>query len=219
MLAATLSAHAIPTLSFSANNGADWVTVQDGSALDRSAVAGEITYYGYLGRWQISLTGQARPAVGSATDPILNLRDVNINSRVGGTLLIRFVETDYFLGSTAGVFTDEVAGTVAARGQLSFQTYTDPDNSMFLKGLGIQLTGQGNFYGGPFSDTATSTFGASSEPYSLMLQARFTSRVGGRTTFSQSLVDPPVPDGGATVLLLGLGLGGLGLIMRARRQA
>jgi len=102
---------------------------------------------------------------------------------------------------------------------LAVNTYVnaaDPFNT------GDLLTSQGNFLAGLLKSEAVNTsYGIPAGPFSMMFEATISQRIGGGiVTFKSSLVDPQgtngVPDGGTTLLLLGLGLAALVIIKRAR---
>jgi hypothetical protein len=99
-----------------------------------------------------------------------------------------------------------------------FATYGDAGNHLF--GNSTLLSTGGPFKGGAFSGTASAIYPVPG-PFSLTEKIVIVQSVFGTTSFGTTVIDPvvvvpvvTVPDAGATALLLGLALLGIGLARR-----
>ena len=197
------SAKAIPTVMFSANQGATWATFSGSSMI--------------VGSWRINATAFSTAGLNGQV-PELGFTSFSATSRLPGNLLVRLYDTGFQWGDQTGYYLSQLDGSVAGGSRLSVKTYVDAANDSFDTAAfsADLLTSQGNFFAGALdSDAVNNTYGIPQGPFSMMFQATITQRLGGgRVTFSSSLIDPSVPDGGATVVLLGLGLVSLGIIKR-----
>ena len=109
------------------------------------------------------------------------------------------------------------------QGSISYKVWIDTSNALFGHGGSGPLLDLGTFSGGAFSSSATIN-GISASGYSMTLDFLVTHPQGAglrkkTSSFSAYATDPVVPDGGATVILLGAALSALGLFGRSRRNA
>jgi hypothetical protein len=204
------SAYAIPTVYVSSTGLAGSYTAVGSSA------SGVVQYNGTSGVWNLVVTtGTTAPALGSASNPIMDLSiQATTLSSTGGNLWIAFAANGFSgVGSLAALLTGHiVSGAAETLGYVTFgdasntqPTTTLPTGSVItsLSGaLGTTLSGSG-----AYPATTPYTLGmivslSTAGPSSASIDASFTS----------------VPDGGMTAMLLGAGLTGL-FMMRKKMVA
>ena len=197
-LASAPSAHGVPTLSISDGLG---------HTLNLSSSSTGITYTGVLGNFSLNITS------GVATGDAL-LPGLNFSATGTGILTIMFSNTSF--GTLAGSISSQISGQTS--GTTGFATFADAGNRLF--GSTTLLSTGGPFKGGAFSGTASATFPVPG-PFSLTEKIVIVQSVFGTTSFGTTVIDPvvvvpvvTVPDAGATALLLGLALLGIGLARR-----
>lgn len=207
-----------PTLKLSA--GATTVTIVDGTVQDSNPLPGWVGYNGAVGNgWTVSVTGESKPAIGSATGPQMDLL-VGAQPTGNGpitTLTISFSDNGF--GPSDNDVATSIGGTLKTA-TVTFKTYQDPAPGNTDFALTNLLTSQGPF--GPF--TKQGTFGGNASgalssgayPFSLteVVTIKDTAK-NDSTTFDASITVLPEP---GTLLLLGSGLVGLGYL-RFRRRA
>ncbi len=199
-------AYAIPLLQLS--DGVSTVTITDGLAGDLNSVEGAVTFGGSVGNFFVNVsTGISYPTLGTSTLPYLDLSSVNVSSSSGGTLTIRFTQTDF--SNTSGspfLITSEIGGVT--QGTVSYQSYFDASNTAF--GTASLLGNLGPF-SGAFSGSSLDNMTATGL-YSLTLVTTITHAGGGSLPQSSSFnATLRVPEPG-TVTLLGAVLLGIGLL-------
>jgi hypothetical protein len=223
-LAATIAAfsqvaRATPVLQISAT-GATSVTIWDGStatgAVDLDSEVGGVTWDGTIGGWTLRFnTGLTKPALGSATDPQM---DLNFSAQYSGgnvsTLLILFSDNDF---TSPGNVTASIGGTAAGAASLTYATFGGASNTELAYGVSNRLTLLPNVggYTGSFSGSTTSGTFIAGGPYELTLGIQIQQTNPGLSTGDALLT---VPDSGTTLLLLGAALTGLGLFGRLRKR-
>lgn len=185
-------------LELSSNNGLSWTTITDGLAGDVNSAAGAITFVGSIGNWNINVTtGLTKPAVGTATLPVMDLSSVDVSTGKG-TLLIKFIDDGF--GPSSGSLISSVGGTTP--GTVSFETLLN----------GSPINSFGPFSGPAFS--ASTAVGASLASNStLEMDASITHAGSGTTSFDYTN-DVPEP---GMLLMLGTGLVGLAFFRIRRR--
>ena len=201
------SAYAVPTLTIS--DGTTTQTITDGSAGDGNSNVGAVTWVGSVGAWTLNVdTGSTKPYVGSVSSPQMDLSFL-AGSNAAGTLTITF--TDWGFVVPNGQVNDMINGNSNVAGTVT-------DN--VIKNWGL-ASAQNIVTLGPLNDLSfTSTgsghvvLGAQAVPNdSLSIQVVITHNGAGLTS-GDKLVTVPVPDGGTTAVLLGLGLLGVGFVAR-----
>lgn len=162
------------------SGGTDITVVDNGPGDTSSSTVGQILWAGTLNGWNFTVTvGDSKPLLGSATSPQLDL-SVIANSPGNGNLTVKLTDTDF--GPTSGLLNSTF-----------FQNGTSTASSQFLVDPNNQPFG-----GSPSTDITLTG------PYSITLVDTFT--VG---TISSDQRVSAVPDGGATVAFLGVGLLGV----------
>ena len=196
-LASAPSAHGVPTLSISDGLG---------HTLNLSSSSSGITYTGTLGNFTLSITS------GVATGDAL-LPGLNFSATGTGILTIMFSNTSF--GTLAGSISSQISGQTS--GISAMGTYADAGNRLFGN---TTLLSTGGPFRGAFSGARSATFPIPG-PFSLTEKIVIVQSVRGTTSFGTTVKDPPVvgpvvtvPDAGATALLLGLALLGIGLARR-----
>lgn len=207
----TQVANAVPQLRVF--DGTTTITISDNGAGDSQAAGGQVVWVGSIGNWSLNVhTGTTYPAIGSLTNPMLDLSFNATSGGTGGTLVISF-SADGF-GPTAGSTVAAIGGTIAAGGSVTYNTYGGNNNTLFS--TSNLLTSQGPFAPGAFSGTVTGGSVNNAGPYSLTQVISITHGAGTFQSTGDALLT--VPESGTSILLLGAGLTGLGLIARFRRR-
>lgn len=170
---------------------------------------GVTSYSGSVGSFSINVTtGITYPTQGTLGSPIMDLSSVNVSGGTG-SLEILFSATGF--GPTNGKFLDEIGGTVNNQGgSISYTAYDSPSNALLAQTN--SLGSLGPFGAGAFSGTTLSSFLSLASAYSLTQVVNITHSAGGTSSFDANL--STVPDGGWTVALLGITLGGLEMLRR-----
>ncbi len=208
----TQVANAVPQLRVF--DGTTTITISDNGAGDTQGAAGQVVWVGSIGNWSLNVhTGTTFPVLGSLTNPVLDVSfNATSSSNVASTLVISF-SADGF-GPTTGSTLAEIGGTIASGGSLTYNTYGGNNNTLFS--TTNLLTSQGPFGPGAFSGTATGGSINNVGPYSLTQVVTINHAAGTYQTTGDALLT--VPESGTSILLLGAGLTGLGLIARFRRR-
>lgn len=188
------SAQAVPTLTLS-DGGLNTVMITDGGAGDANPAAGAVTFIGSVGIFNLNVTtGLSKPAIGSASNPQMDLSSID-TSTGAGTLLITFSDSG-FTASPGNLIAD-FGGT---------QTNGSITNTVLQNGM--LVTAIGPFTGHSFSGSNSALLNAGA-PYSLTESVALNFRGAGTKSFDASIGVSGVPDGGMTITLLGLAVSGL----------
>lgn len=211
-LVAGSSAHAVPTLTIS--DGTTTIVVTDNMAGDIAAAPGIVTWNGTIGNFIINLdSGITKPNLGGVNNPEMDLQFGATSGGSGGTITLTF--TDIGFNYVGGII-DSWGGT----------TLGTANNSILVNGSVI--TSQGPV-SGAFSGVSTGIANLNDLTDSLSLVVSITHGAGGTiirdqtgapvavqngviTTGNKHLTS--VPDGGATLMLLGAGITALGFMRR-----
>lgn len=210
-LATVGPAQAVPILRLTSSAGGD-VTIVDGGVGDANAAAGVVVFNDSLAGWMINVTtGLSKPAIGSDTQPLLDLASVNVSGSGPGTLSIWLTDTDFAPISGNAQVLAEIGGTTA--GSISYQTFFDVNNTPF--GTSGMLTSLGSYSGGAFSGSVGDSLTAPNGPYSLTMLVTITHDGASAVQVSSFDASLKVPEP-SSLLLLGLGLLTLGAFARRR---
>ncbi len=199
-LASAPSAHGVPTLSISDGLGHTLTLTQPGG----------FTYTGTLGNFSLNITS------GVANSDAL-LTGLNFSVTGTGTLTILLSNTGF--GTLPGSISSQISGQTS--GISAFATFADAGNRLFGTS---KLLSSGGPFRSAFSGNGSAIFSAPG-PFSLTEKIVIVQSVFGTTSFGTTVKDPvvvvapvgpavTVPDAGATALLLGLALLGIGLARR-----
>jgi len=200
-------AYAIPTLRLYSGSP---VLVTDNGAGDFNSASGQVTWIGSLGHWNLNVdTGTTYPVLGTLASPKLDI-SFDATTISGGTLWIYF--TDNGFGPTFGANSFASIGATT-NGTVSYWVYGGASNNLFDFS---QLLYAGPFSGPSFSANDIGAAINNEGPYSITGLIKIVQSGAGHTS-GDIMFGVGVPDGGTTLLLLGMGLTGLGLISRLRR--
>lgn len=198
-LASAPSAHGVPTLSISDGLGHTLTLSKPGG----------FTYTGTLGNFSLNITS------GVANSDAL-LTGLNFSVTGTGTLTILLSNTGF--GTLPGSISSQISGQTS--GISAFATFADAGNRLFGTS---KLLSSGGPFRSVFSGNGSAIFSAPG-PFSLTEKIVIVQSVFGTTSFGTTVKDPvvvapvgpavTVPDAGATALLLGLALLGIGLARR-----
>ena len=218
------SAHA--TLQIRLTQGGQQKTIIDQGALDTDpGTLGSVVWSGHIGVFNVNIStvGKSKPVLGSASDPMMSLYWFETANTQPGTLTVEVTDTDFGpLDPHVLGFTANINGTVIGN-SVTFNAYDDVTNAAYGPGVNI-ASGTWNGSGMmSWGNTYTANVPTSS-PFSLTMKADITHTGVGETTQFDAAIEsrvsrvvPPVPEPG-TILLLGLGLLGLGIIGKKKRE-
>jgi hypothetical protein len=169
-------------------SGSTTIIVQDNGVGDSLAATGGIIWGGQINGWTLVITsGQTKPISGSATTPNM---DLSVDASPGGALAgltVMFTDTDFGPSFGLADFNNGNNGTAA----FTSAAYYSTSDAQFA--LGNSIVGSGNL-SGPYSITIVDTYS-----------------IGTISTDDRVTT---VPDGGATVMLLGAALSAIGLFRK-----
>lgn len=208
------------------SSGATTITIQDDGIGDLTAGLGTVTFFGQVGNFTLNTSvGNTKPApgFGTAEVPIMDLLSVNATSQTGGTLTVMITDTGYGpLKPGITGFKIKLGGETD--GTVSVANYWDDTNAEF--GTGHLITSMGPFTDDSFKQTdlkwgIPQVIPSPTNPngnFSLTMIATITHNDGPDKSSSLNNKITPTPEPG-TILLVGLGLLGLGIIGRRKMEA
>jgi len=198
-LASAPSAHGVPTFSISDGLGHTLTLSKPGG----------FTYTGTLGNFSLNITSGV-----ANRDALLT----GLNFRVTGTGTLTILLSNTGFGTLPGSISSQISGQTS--GISAFATFADAGNRLFGTS---KLLSSGGPFRSVFSGNGSAIFSAPG-PFSLTEKIVVVQSVFGTTSFGTTVKDPvvvapvgpavTVPDAGATALLLGLALLGIGLARR-----
>jgi hypothetical protein len=177
------------------------LTLSDGTHTVTGTLSGSSdVYVGSVGNWTVNVaTGLS---IGTAAQPVIDLNDTSLWGGGSGNVLTITWTVDA-LGPFAGAYLEAIGGT---------ENGTSDAFSVLLNGVLVSGSVQ-SYTGTPFSGTSAGSLVAGGSGNTITLQAILTASggAGSQTSFDDHL---NVPDGGATVMLLGAALSAVGLLRR-----
>lgn len=220
----TSDADAAPSLKLTTGGGASVTVVDEGAGDAQPGILGVVQYDGAIGDFNVQVTiGTSKPAIGTATNPILKISNTSINilNNNADTLTIEFSETG-FIGSGQTTANSDIGGSSAVTGggtltvMDSFTAFIDPTNTIFGQPGAGQVASIGPLSGPGFSglDSGTVDLGAGPVTYSITQKFVVTAGTPGSNLSFDATTQIPVP---ATFGMLGIALFGLGVALRRRR--
>jgi len=195
-IAAGYASQARAEIFLSATDG-----VNTGAAND-SGSPGTASYSGTIGNFTTSIDiGAGFPAVGAASDPILDLTSLDLTTGTsGGALTVSLTETNFTTTTTAKEFLSSITG-IYSNSSAQMATYYDTANTQF---------GTGTLLSSGLSDNQASLVLVPpiTGPYSLTEVLTITAGSNSLTSIDAAIVDAPEP---ASLSLLGAALLALGM--------
>jgi hypothetical protein len=194
--------------------GGDDVLVQDNSAGDSIAMAGAISFstsaFGYT---LVVNTSQSKPMVGSASAPQLDLTFTATSAGAAGNLFLNVSDTDFV---SSGAFNLTIGGTNSGiDGSVTGRAWGGTSNTALLFSGANLISALGPFTTTAYSGSATGSFNAVANPYSLTIGTQISRTGAGTSTGDLNLQVSVVPEPSTWALML-MGPALIGFVARRR---
>ena len=193
---------ATPTLTISDNNSGSYTA--SGGYLFPGYYDVQSTADVTVGNWTVNYDGSAGFGLN-----LSGYAQYGGSAGLGDQLTIKWTFDNF--DAFAGSYHETVGGTMDSLSSITSSTFSVLVNGSPLSGFNQSFTGSSGFTR-TVSDIVTAAAG-SPVTFEIDLTANGS---GGPITFSQYLDAPSVPDGGATVLLLGVALSVIGLARKLK---
>jgi hypothetical protein len=215
--------------------------ITDNGPGDLNPLIGAVTFSGAIGsNFTVNVvTGVTKPLIGGVTDfAQIDLNSVNVATTGAGTLRITLEETNFVgptgpleaIGTIGGTLTAPAGSTFAAQSWANGGNVVPalgPDSPVMAIGAigGIPAgseavwTSMLMFGPGAFSSTSSTVFdNGASQTFSLFSQVVIVFSAPGSVSFDLNTQVVPVPEP-TSLLLLGTGLAGWGMVLRRRLRS
>src|SRR5262245_42536687 len=168
------------------------LTITDNGPGDSNNALGAITFVGSFGGFTLNVhTGLSKPAIGSATDPRMDLNILTSGGAAGETIQIEASDVGFTKPPPFSLIAS--AGGTNSSTSTSFQTFFDNSNTNFGTGGGSSPLRSSSANSYSFEDLLNVT---GSQPYSLTVRFRVTSQGGGTASADGQLTPTPEPASG-----------------------
>jgi hypothetical protein len=214
----SVNATSIPEITIKDLTGPNtWTILDNIGPTDWNAAVGGILFFNQTyASWTVSATFD--PNAGTAVAPVINITASELSPHAGGGLEIEFSSMGF--GPTNGIFKTSIGGTVGLGGSVTYNTYASTDDLLYGTNTPLTSYAFNAITGTSFQHDAFHPV-ALGAPYSVTQVIDYTNVSGtGDPVHSNGFVAKMwvenVPEGSATLGLLGIALLALGFIKRRR---